>query len=241
VDIFAGWVLGNGNIVSGTSRGQIGQLPGSTVDVKLVGSDGPINGVEYTAQSGFYIRKYVDPAVGAGSRGTGSEVPWIRYRYAEVLLNAAEAAFELDNVGEAVGYINQLRERAGFTTPLTAGELTFDRIVNERRVELAFEGHYILDRKRWRIAHIVLDGAAINETELVSNIGSATKRNTQAFSLWPYKVYNPGAANDNKWTFRIQRNANVTGANRFQFGNYYSEINPTIFAGNPKLVRQPNQ
>jgi hypothetical protein len=241
VDIFAGWILGNGNVVSGTSLGQIGKLPGSTTDVKLVGSDGPINGVEYSAQSGFYIRKFVDPAVGAGSRGTGSEVPWIRYRYAEVLLNAAEAAFELGNPGEAVGYINQLRDRAGFTTPLTAAQLTFDRIVNERRVELAFEGHYIFDRKRWRIAHIVLDGAAMNEAELLTNIGSATKRNTQAFSLWPYKVYNPGNANDAKWTFRIQRNANVIGANRFQLGNYYSEITAGILANNPKLVKQPNQ
>jgi hypothetical protein len=157
------------------------------------------------------------------------------------LLNAAEAAFELGNTGEAVGYINQVRERAGFTTPLAAGDLTFDRIVNERRVELAFEGHYIYDRKRWRIAHVVLDGSAMSESELVSNIGSATKRNTQAFSLWPYKVYNPGGANDGKWTFRIQRNANVIGANRFQFGNYYSEINSTILANNPKLVKQPNQ
>lgn len=241
VDIFAGWILDNGTVVSGTSLGQIGKLPGSSVDVKLVGSDGPINGVEYSAQSGFYIRKFVDPAVGAGSRGTGSEVPWIRYRYAEVLLNAAEAAFELGQPGEAVGYINQVRDRAGFTTPLTAGDLTFDRIVNERRVELAFEGHYVFDRKRWRIAHIVLDGAAMSESELVSNIGSATKRNTQAFSLWPYKVYSPNGPNNNKWTFRIQRNANVTGANRFVLGNYYSEINSQILANNPKLTRQPNQ
>lgn len=242
VDIFAGLILGNGSVVSGNSLGQIGSNTSPAPGVKLVGSDGPINGVEYSAQSGFYIRKYVDPAVGAGSRGTGSEVAFIRYRYAEVLLNAAEAAFELGNTAEAVGYINQVRDRAGFPTQLTAAQLTFDRIVNERRVELAFEGHYIFDRKRWRIAHIVLDGNPINgEAELVSNIGSATKRNTQAYSLWPYKVYDPGGANNNKWTFRIQRNANVTGANRFQLGNYYSEISGGILANNPKLVKQPNQ
>ncbi|MEJ7914199.1 MAG: RagB/SusD family nutrient uptake outer membrane protein, partial [Chitinophagaceae bacterium] len=178
---------------------------------------------------------------GAGSRGTGSEVPWIRYRYAEVLLNGAEAAFELGNIPDAVGYINQVRTRAGFSVPLTAAQLTWDRLVNERRVELAFEGHYIYDRKRWRTAHIVLDGAAMSEAELVMNIGSASKRNTQALSLWPYKVHNPGGANHNKWTFRIQRNNNITGANRFQLGNYYSEINNGILANNPKLVRQPNQ
>lgn len=240
VDIFAGLLLGNGSIVSGSTLGALATVNG-TPGVKVVGSDGPLNGGEYSAQSGFYLRKFVDPAVGAGSRGTGSEVPWIRYRYAEVLLNAGEAAFELGNTTEAVGYINQVRTRAGFPTPLTAAQLTFDRIVNERRVELAFEGHYIYDRKRWRIAHIVLDGVAMSEADLLSNIGSATKRNTQAYSLWPYKVYNPGGANNNKWTFRIQRNSNITGANRFQLGNYYSEISTGILANNPKLVKQPNQ
>lgn len=241
VDIFAGYILADGSVVTSPSLGGSANLPGAG-SVKVVGSDGPINGAEYSAQSGFYIRKWVDPSVGAGSRGTGSEVAFIRYRYAEVLLNAAEAAFELGNAAEGVGYMNQVRARAGFTTPLTAAQLTFDRIVNERRVELAFEGHYVYDRKRWRIAHIVLDGAAINgESELTSNIGSATKRNTQAWSLWPYKVHNPGGANHNKWTFRVLRNNNVTGANRFQFGNYYSEISAGILANNPRLVRQPNQ
>ncbi|HVG15855.1 MAG TPA: RagB/SusD family nutrient uptake outer membrane protein [Chitinophagaceae bacterium] len=240
VDIFAGYQLANGTVVNGSSLGFIGKLPGSTDDVKLVGSDGPLNAREYAAQSGFYLRKFVDPAVGSGSRGTGSEVPWIRYRYAEVLLNAAEAAFEL-GLPEALGYMNQVRARAGFTTPLTAAQLNFNRIVNERRVELAFEGHLLFDKKRWRLAHIVWDGSQMNESELVTNIGDARKRSTQPFGLWPYKIYNPGGANHNKWIFKIVKNSIVTGASRFQLGNYYSEINSTILANNPKILRQPNQ
>lgn len=241
VDIFAGYQLGDGSILTGPSRGFLGKLPGTTVDVALVGLDGPINAIEYSAQSGFYIRKFVDPAVGSGSRGTGSEVPWMRYRYAEVLLNAAEAAFELGQPGDAAGYLNEVRTRAGFTTPLTAGDVTFNRIVNERRVELAYEGHFIYDRKRWRLAHIVWDGQAMNAAELVTNIGDPKKRNTQPFALWPYKIHNPGNPNHGKWIFKIVKNSIVTGANLFQLGNYYSEINATILANNPKLVRQPNQ
>lgn len=241
VDIFAGYQLGDGSFVSGPSLGFIGKLPGSTADTKLVGSDGPLNAIEYSAQSGFYIRKFVDPAVGSGSRGTGSEVPWIRYRYAEVLLNAAEAAFELGQLADAAGYLNQVRSRAGFTTPLTTGEVSFDRIVNERRVELAFEGHLIFDKKRWRLAHVVWDGNQMTETELVTNIGDARKRSTQPFALWPYRVHNPGNPNHNKWMFRIVKNSIVTGASRFLLGNYYSEINSTILSNNPKIVRQPNQ
>lgn len=241
VDIFAGYQLADGSILSGPSRGFIGKLPGSTADVVLVGNDGPLNAIEYSAQSGFYIRKFVDPAVGSGSRGTGSEVPWIRYRYAEVLLNAAEAAFELGMTGDAAGYLNQVRTRAGFTTPLTAGDITFNRIVNERRVELAFEGHLLFDKKRWRLAHIVWDGNQMTEAELVTNIGDAKKRSTQPFALWGYKVHNPGNPTDKKWVFKIVKNSIVTGASRFQLGNYYSEINSTILANNPKLTRQPNQ
>ena len=48
----------------------------------------------------------------------GSAVSFIRYRYGEVLLNAAEAAYELggaENESFALDCINQLRERAGFT------------------------------------------------------------------------------------------------------------------------------
>jgi starch-binding outer membrane protein, SusD/RagB family len=241
VDIYAGYQLADGSIVTGPSRGFIGKLPGSNDDVKLVGNDGPINAIEYSAQSGFYIRKFVDPAVGSGSRGTGSEVPWIRYRYAEVLLNAAEAAFELGLLDEAAGYLNEIRTRAGFTVPLAGGDVTFARIVNERRVELAFEGHFIFDRKRWRIAHIVWDGQQMNATELVQNIGDPDKRNTQPFALWPYRIHNPGNLNHGKWIFKIVKNSIVTGSNLFQFGNYYSEINAQILANNPKLVKQPNQ
>lgn len=241
VDIFAGYQLGNGTIITGPSRGFQDSLPNSAGKTKVVGLDGPINAIEYSAQSGFYIRKFVDPAVGSGSRGTGSEVPWIRYRFAEVLLNAAEAAFELGMAGDAATYMNRVRARAGLTTPLAAGDITFDRIVNERRVELAFEGHFVYDRKRWRIAHIVLDGQAMNAAELVTNIGDAEKRNTQPFALWPYIIHNPGNPNHGKWIFKIVKNSIVTGANLFQLGNYYTEIIPSILANNPKLVKQPNQ
>ena len=126
-------------------------------------------------------------------------------------------------------------------SPLTAAEVTFDRIVNERRVEFAFEGHLMFDKKRWRLSHIVWDGSQLVESDLVANIGNARKKSTQPFALWPYKIHNPGNANHNKWIFKIVKNSIVTGASLFQFGNYYSEINTTILTNNPKIVRQPNQ
>src|SRR5690606_21857981 len=176
VDIWAGYQLADGSILTGDDRGAQKVLPGGTNPVQVVGFDGPINAKEFTAQSGFYLRKYLDPSPGAGSRGTNSEVPFIRYRYAEVLLNAAEASFELGDLASAATYMNEVRARAGLTTPLMAADITFDRIVHERRVELAFEGHILFDKKRWRIAHQVWDGNAMSVSNLTSNIGSATKR-----------------------------------------------------------------
>lgn len=240
-DIFAGYQLADGTIITGGERGTLGKLPGSNLDVQVVGLDGPLNSRDFVAQSGFYLRKFIDPAPGGGSRGTGSEVPWVRYRYAEVLLNAAEAAFELGQAPVAAGYMNQVRARAGLIVPLTAAQITFDRIVHERRVELAFEGHYLYDRKRWRIAHIVMDGNQMSVNDLVTNLGVAERRNTQPFALWPYKIHDPGGVNHNKWIFKIVKPSIVTGANRFQLGNYYSSIDDNIRANNPTIVRQPNQ
>lgn len=239
VDIWAGYQLADGSILSSDDASRLKPLPGTNVDVQVVGKDGPVNGQEFRTQSGFYIRKYLDPAIGSGRRGRQSDVAFIRYRYAEVLLNAAEAAFELGRTTTADGYINQVRARAGLTTPLSG--VTFDRIVHERRVELAFEGHTLFDMKRWRIAHLVWDGGTMTVTQLQANIGSATKRNTQPFGLWPYKYYNPGSPNNGKWLFKEVLPSAVTGASRFQFGNYYSNIGDNILSANPKIVKQPNQ
>ena len=240
-DVWAGYQLADGSILTSNDAGNLKPLPGTTTPVQVTGKDGVINGQEFRTQTGFYIRKYLDPTVGSGRRGRGSDVAFIRYRYAEVLLNAAEAAFELGQTGIAIGYINQVRARAGLVTPLTAGDLTFDRIVHERRVELAFEGHTLFDMKRWRLAHVVWDGNQMSVTDLVSNIGNARKRNTQPYGLWPYKYYNPGSPNNNKWLFKEVLPSPVTGANRFQLGNYYSQIGNDILSANPLIVKQPNQ
>ena len=241
IDIWAGYQLANGTIISGDDRGAQKTLPGKTVPQQVVGFDGPIDGFEFTAQTGFYIRKYQDPVVGSGQRGVNSEVWFIRYRYADVLLSAAEASFELGQAAQAAGYMNQVRARAGLTKPLDAAQITFDRIAHERRVELAFEGLDFYDMKRWRIAQDIFDGNPISTvSELTANIGSPTKRRTQVWSLWPYRVYNPGSPNDGKWFYKELKLQRVTGSDRFTLGNYYPQIPDGFINNNPKLVRNPN-
>ena len=162
----------------------------------------------------------------------------MRYRYAEVLLNAAEAAFELGQTGIAATLMNQVRSRAGLIVPLTAGQINFDRIVNERKVELSFENHLLWDMKRWRLAHVVWDGSS---SDLTTQPGKATEPSTRVYSLWPYKVYNPGGANDGKWVFRKVLSSRVTQSHFFRLGNYYSRISDAIINNNPLITRNPNQ
>lgn len=212
-----------------------------TVDgsgASLVGLDGPSN-TELRTQTGFYVRKWLDPQTGSGRRGRGSDVAFIRYRFGEVLLNAAEASFELGQSGDAAGFLNQIRSRAGITVPLTAGDVTFDRIVHERRVELAFEGHILYDYKRWRIADKVWNGDPTSYADIVANIGKATGKSTQPWGLWPYLVQD--GPNAGKWIYIETKPSRVTGSNRFQLGNYYSAIGDDIRSANPTIVRQPNQ
>lgn len=236
IDIWAGLILGNGSILSGDQLGQLKPVNG--VSVQVVGLSGPIEGYDGSAQGGFYMRKYNDPVTGSGQIGTQSEVWNVRYRYAEVLLNAAEAAFELGQNAVAATYMKLVRDRAGLTTPLTAGEITFDRIVHERKVELCFENHLLWDMKRWRIAHVVWDGS---NSDLTTQPGKATEPSTRVYSLWPYKVYDPGGPNHNKWVFRKVLSGRVTQSHIFQLGNYYSRISDAIINNNPLIVRNPNQ
>ena len=105
-----------------------------------------------------YTRSLTSDNTGEGN-GRASVYNYPLMRYAEVLLIAAEAANEL-NAGsaEAVGFLNRVRERArnGGTYPpdLAAGlgqEQTRDSIIEERRLELAFEFKRWYDIKRLQI------------------------------------------------------------------------------------------
>ena len=82
--------------------------------------------------------------------------PWIFFRYAEVLLNYAEAEFELGNETVARQYINMVRARPSVNMPpvTETGDALRAKIQNERRVELAFEEHRFFDVRRWKIAAV---------------------------------------------------------------------------------------
>ncbi|MDR0698265.1 MAG: RagB/SusD family nutrient uptake outer membrane protein [Tannerella sp.] len=181
-------------------------------------------------RSGFYMRKYIDYNKPKDDCGLyRSTTHWIAVRYAEVLLNRAEAAFELGMKDDAANCIDEIRERAGAklvdravfnNDPTENGVIVEnngrDIIRNERRKELAFENHYWWDLRRWRIADKMMDNTIYN-------------------ALYPYYIYD-----ERKYIFLDEEQAYTN--NRFTFNKrfYYEGLpggelnkNPNLYPNNP--------
>ena len=93
----------------------------------------------------YYVKKYISPTVLAND----SENDWPVIRYADVLLMKAEAD---GNSPASMAIINQIRARAGITTPLptTATLTVFEKaLASERRWEFAFENQRWFDILRF--------------------------------------------------------------------------------------------
>lgn len=118
--------------------------------------DGPDNW--NTTKTGYYLRKFINEALPIQNpwevAGTQN---WIYFRYAEILLNYAEARNEAVGPDATVhDAVNAVRERTGVQMPPLPSNLSIDEmreaIRQERRVELAFEEHRFYDVRRWKIA-----------------------------------------------------------------------------------------
>lgn len=117
--------------------------------------------------SGYYLVKYLDDRIDH-LKGGKTSMNFQMMRYAEVLLNYAEAINEAaDNAQNrqlAVAQLNAIRNRAGITGTLNAADFTQaklrERIRKERRVELSYEEHRFFDIRRWEIAMDVLNKPA---------------------------------------------------------------------------------
>lgn len=134
--------------------------------------DGPSNW--NTSKTGYYLKKFMDdnnpidnPWSVAGNQ------PWIYMRYAEILLDYAEAQNEaVGPDGTVYNAINSIRARASVNMPPLPSGLSQAQmriaIRNERRVELAFEEQRFYDVRRWKIAdsteNVPAYGISINKS-----------------------------------------------------------------------------
>lgn len=127
--------------------------------------EGGANGLPLTnaTVTGYYLRKYVNKSISfeSGSKTTKKHHFWVLFRYAEILLNYAEAMAHVygpDEKGEfsmsARDAVNMIRNRGDVKMPAfpegMGTEKFLKRLKNERRVELAFEGHRFWDVRRWK-------------------------------------------------------------------------------------------
>ncbi len=125
----------------------------------------PLIGIKY--QRTPYIKKYLHPHSVYGQTAENGPI----YRYAEVLLMLAEAANEQNRLSDALGYLNQVRKRAGLPDVTSTSQADLRaKILKERQIELAFEN------KRWR--DLVRTGQAVT---VMSAIGAKVKANPQAY------------------------------------------------------------
>ncbi|MEO5996378.1 MAG: RagB/SusD family nutrient uptake outer membrane protein [Chitinophagaceae bacterium] len=110
-------------------------------------------------ETGYYVRKFIDESITDPSETNQGNPPWIFFRYAEILLNYAEANYFLGQEAACRQYINMVRSRPGVNMPpiTESGAALLERVQHERQIELVFEDHRWFDVRRWKIAPVVLN------------------------------------------------------------------------------------
>jgi len=126
-------------------------IPNNSNQINVVNKQGN------AGRTGYFVKKYMDstlPNTPNNLDGTN----YIVWRYAEILLNYAEAQNEASGPDQSVyDAINEIRERGGLPglpDGLNQADMR-DAIRHERRIELAFEGKYFYDIMRWKTAESI--------------------------------------------------------------------------------------
>jgi len=159
----------------------------------------------------FMLLKYLDEEIAPVPNIATSRTDWIIFRYGEIILNLAEAAFELGKPSEALEAVNQIRIRAGIA-PLA--DIDRNKIRHERKIELAFEAQRYWDVRRWRTAEVDL-------SKEFTNLRFIIDYNTRKFKL------------------EILPHWDGLPVPQFVAANYYMPIGLSRTNNNPSLLENP--
>lgn len=171
--------------------------------------DNPIGNANATP-TGYYVRKYIPETILSNNHSGNSYRLWCFIRYAEILLNYAEAVNEVQGpCTEVYNLLDQIRHRAGITgsvadrTDLNSKEKMRNFIHKERTVELAFEEHRAWDVRRWNVAEKAL-GRDIIGIEVSAN-GNITRKVAQK-RVFSDKMYLYPIPEGEYWKTGIENN-----------------------------------
>lgn len=195
--------------------------PKNNLEIYEGGSNGlPINNATVT---GYYLKKYLNNEISfdAGSTATARHHNWILFRYGEILLNYAESmvnAFDSPDYTDAefpmsaLDAVNALRARSDVNMPPYPSDISKDdfieRLKNERRVELAFEGHRFWDVRRWK---------DLDETTKIYRVEVSRQQNT---FFYEKSLYETRSVNDCMYFYPISNAEIYKNGNLIQNPNW---------------------
>ena len=163
------------------------QDPSFKIDNTIYGNNSlgnPIRKQDCPDMSYIY-RKSMDPLYNIEEEQYPRSTPWIIIRYAEILLNYAEASFEAGDEPAALTYLNKVRERVSMPPVSASGDELRQKIRHERRIELCFETNRFYDARRWKIAHTEFN-KPIKGMRVVKDKNS----NTKVYNVFEYEQRN---------------------------------------------------
>ena len=155
------------------------------------------DGKQYSSSystTGYNVRKFLLTKAQSPDYNT-SNADWVVTRYADILLLKAEALNELGRTVQAEDPLYEVRKRAGLTDRSTIEGLTQaqmrEKIIHERRIELAFEGHRWFDMIRYK------DNYALNFLHSIGKTSASSKHlllpiPQQEIEANPMLTQNPG-------------------------------------------------
>lgn len=226
---------------------KIVKLPDGS-EMKASGANGPFYNFAESAMTGLLARKWLKDDPSFTAREGKSDQHYILVRYAEVLLNAAEAAVELslagvaspdgsDMLGVATDVINDIRRRAGAT--LLSGKLTGsiesrNEVRKERRKEIAMETNIKWDLRRWRVQDYDNRDGFWGETRDKDKFSSNSHYRFRGI----YPFY---SAQDKKWFYDVRFECISHKEFDYNTIDYYFSIPGGEVVKSPVIDQQPNR
>ena len=132
-------------------------------------------GATNATTTGYYLRKYLDESHTDFSVIKVSTQTWVELRLAEIYLIRAEANYRLGASGAALEDVNAVRQRPGVNLPALSGlsgNDLFKAIRQERKIELAYEGHLYWDMRRWKLADKEYNGYRVHGLKITPHQGA---------------------------------------------------------------------